>query len=42
MHTELKAIYQKIALVIIGLGFMAGLYIVLDWIWPVGWDWAPL
>jgi len=42
MHTEWKTIYQKVVLVILGLVFMAGIYVVIDWIWPVGWNWAPL
>jgi len=42
MHTEWKTIYQKAVLVILGLVFMAGIYVIIDWIWPVGWDWAPL
>ncbi|MBQ0748203.1 MAG: hypothetical protein KBT82_14100 [Marinobacter sp.] len=41
MNDELKLKYLKAALVTIGLFFIAGIYLMMMWVWPSGWAWAP-
>lgn len=31
----------KVALVVIGLIFIFGIYPMMMWIWPAGWGWTP-
>lgn len=33
--------YLKIALVVIGLIFIGGIYVMMMWVWPSGWGWTP-
>jgi|SRR5680860_273803 len=41
MHDQLKLKYLKVALVVIGIFFIAGIYLMMVWVWPSGWSWAP-
>lgn len=41
MNDELKLRYLKIALVVIGIIFIAGIYLMMMWVWPSGWSWTP-
>ncbi|AQQ67782.1 hypothetical protein Mag101_09110 [Microbulbifer agarilyticus] len=33
--------YLKIALVVLGIFFIFGIYIMMMWVWPSGWGWTP-
>ncbi len=37
-HEKIK--YLKVALIVFGIIFIAGLYMMM-WIWPSGWGWTP-
>jgi hypothetical protein len=37
----LKLKYLKIALWVIGIFFIAGIYLMMVWVWPSGWSWTP-
>lgn len=41
MQEETKLKYLKIALVLIGIIFIAGIYIMMMWVWPSAWGWTP-
>jgi hypothetical protein len=41
MHDQLKLKYLKVALVVIGVFFIAGIYLMMMWVWPSGWSWTP-
>ncbi len=41
MHDQLKLKYLKVALVVIGIFFIAGIYLMMVWVWPSGWSWTP-
>jgi len=41
MNEELKLKYLKVALVMFGLFFIAGIYLMMMWVWPSGWAWTP-
>ncbi|MFT5987363.1 MAG: hypothetical protein ACI912_000851, partial [Marinobacter psychrophilus] len=41
MHDQLKLKYLKVALVVIGVFFIAGIYLMMVWVWPSGWSWTP-
>ncbi|EBA00403.1 DUF6632 domain-containing protein [Marinobacter sp. ELB17] len=41
MHDQLKLKYLKVALVVIGIFFIAGIYLMMMWVWPSGWAWTP-
>ena len=41
MYQEAKLKYLKIALYVIGLIFIFGIYAMMMWIWPPGWSWTP-
>ena len=40
-NTESKLKYLKVALVVIGIFFTAGIYLMMVWVWPSGWSWTP-
>ena len=41
MHQEAKLKYLKMALVLFGAIFVAGIYVMMEWVWPDGWGWTP-
>ena len=41
MDQEAKLKYLKMALVLIGAFFVAGVYVMMEWVWPDGWGWTP-
>jgi len=41
MHDQIKLKYLKVALVVIGIFFIAGIYLMMMWVWPSGWSWTP-
>lgn len=41
MQPELKLDYLKTALKIIGAIYVAGVPLMMMWIWPDGWGWTP-
>ena len=41
MQEERKLKYLKIALFVFGIIFIAGIYIMMRWVWPSGWGWTP-
>lgn len=41
MTEEPKLHYLSLALVIIGIVFIFGIYALMMWIWPAGWGWEP-
>ena len=41
MREEEQLKYLKIALIVIGVLFIAGLPAMMMWIWPSGWGWTP-
>ncbi len=41
MQPAEKLKYLKIALYIFGVIFIAGIYLMMMWIWPSGWGWTP-
>jgi hypothetical protein len=36
-----KLKYLKVALIVFGIIFIAGIYIMMMWVWPSGWGWTP-
>lgn len=41
MNNELKLRSLKVALVVVGIIFIAGIYPMMMWVWPSGWAWEP-
>ncbi|WP_027714833.1 DUF6632 domain-containing protein [Desulfuromonas sp. TF] len=41
MREEDRLRYLKIALVVIGVIFIAGIYLMMNVVWPEGWGWTP-
>ena len=41
MQEETKLKYLKVALVVFGIIFIAGVPAMMLWIWPSGWSWTP-
>jgi hypothetical protein len=41
MTEDQKLHYLSVALVIIGIVFIVGIYVLMIWIWPSGWGWEP-
>jgi hypothetical protein len=41
MQQNEKLKYLKVALIVFGIIFIAGIYVMMMWVWPSGWGWAP-
>jgi len=41
MQQEAKLKYLKVALIVFGIIFIAGIYVMMMWVWPSGWGWTP-
>jgi len=41
MQIETRLEYLKVALIAVGIIFIAGIYLMVTWIWPSGWGWTP-
>jgi hypothetical protein len=41
MQEEKRLKYLKVALVVFGIVFIAGVPAMMMWIWPDGWSWTP-
>ncbi len=41
MQVEERLKYLKIALYVFGGIFIAGIYLMMMWVWPSGWGWTP-
>lgn len=41
MHPAAGLRYLKVALMVIGTLFIAGLPVLMLWLWPEGWGWTP-
>jgi hypothetical protein len=41
MQEETRLKYLKVALVVFGIIFIAGVPAMMMWIWPDGWSWTP-
>ncbi len=41
MQEEVKLKYLKVALVLFGIIFIAGIYTMMMWVWPSAWGWTP-
>ena len=41
MQQEEKLKYLKVALIVFGIVFIAGVPAMMMWIWPSGWGWTP-
>ena len=41
MDQEAKLKYLKMALVLFGAIFVAGIYVMMEWVWVDGWSWTP-
>ncbi|MCK2149425.1 hypothetical protein MYE70_10140 [Marinobacter alexandrii] len=41
MNNELRLRSLKVALVVVGIIFIAGIYPMMMWVWPSGWAWEP-
>ena len=41
MQQEEKLKYLKVALIVFGIIFIAGIYVMMKWVWPSGWGWTP-
>ncbi len=41
MSDELRLRNLRVALVVFGIVFIAGIYLMMMWIWPSGWGWTP-
>ena len=41
MQREQKLRYLKVALYVFGAIFIAGVYVMMEWLWPSGWSWTP-
>lgn len=40
MQQEEKRRYLKVVLIVFGIIFIAGIYVMM-WVWPAGWGWTP-
>lgn len=41
MNADARLKYLKIALYIFGVIFVAGIYVMVNWLWTDGWSWTP-
>ena len=41
MKEETKLKYLKVALLVFGIIYVAGIYLMMHWIQPAGWSWMP-
>lgn len=41
MRDDKRLQYLKVALVVVGLFFLFGIYVMMMWVWPSGWGWTP-
>ena len=41
MRSEKKLRYLQVALYVFGSIFIAGIYLMMMWVWPSGWGWTP-
>ncbi len=41
MQEEDRLKYLKMALYIIGVIYIVGIYLMMMWVWPSGWGWTP-
>ena len=41
MQQEERLGYLRVALVVFGIIFIAGIYVMMMWVWPSGWCWTP-
>lgn len=41
MHRETRLRYLKGSLVVFGIFFIAGLPVLMMWVWPAAWGWTP-
>jgi hypothetical protein len=41
MRQEAKLKYLKVALYVFGFIFIAGIYVMMMWVWSSGWSWMP-
>ena len=41
MQQEEKLKCLKVALIVFGIIFIAGIYLMMMWVWPSGWGWTP-
>ena len=41
MQREQKLKYLRVALYGIGAVFIAGIYVMMEWLWTEGWSWTP-
>jgi sterol desaturase/sphingolipid hydroxylase (fatty acid hydroxylase superfamily) len=41
MNQAEKLRYLRIALIVFGAIFIAGIYVMMMWVWPSGWGWTP-
>ena len=41
MQNTKKLAWLRVALVLIGLFFIGGIYAMMMWVWPSGWGWTP-
>ena len=41
MQNTRKQFFLKVALILIGLFFIFGIYPMMMWVWPSGWGWTP-
>jgi len=41
MRQEEKLRYLRVALLVFGGIFVAGIYLMMMWVWPSGWGWTP-
>jgi sterol desaturase/sphingolipid hydroxylase (fatty acid hydroxylase superfamily) len=41
MEQKERLKYLKFALTVFGIIFIAGIYVMMMWVWPEGWGWTP-
>ncbi|MCP3960340.1 MAG: hypothetical protein GY719_21055 [bacterium] len=41
MSEDQKLKFLRIALYVFGAIFIAGIYVMMMWVWPSGWGWTP-
>jgi len=41
MTQEQRLRYLKVVLIVFGIIFIAGIYVMMRWVWPSGWSWTP-
>ena len=41
MKDQDKLKYLKITLNVFGVVFIAGIFVMMNWVWPDGWTWTP-